>query len=298
MKLFNLSEEDLLEELLGGHSLGEDVVLGPGDDCAAVRVPGSPDLLLLKTDCVVENVHFSTDLQGAKVGRKAICRALSDIAAMGGTPSHALITIFSPPDVPLAYWKSVYRGLMAAGQKYLVSIVGGEISSAPIRAISVSLTGKVKAQQMVGRSGGRAGDVLYVTGRLGGSIRRKHWAFEPRLAEGLWLAENGYARAMMDLSDGLAKDLPRLAAASGTGFQIHPEAIPRSKGSTFESAVSDGEDYELLIAAPKASATELDSAWHRAFPKLHLTAIGNLTGNGESFPFRQSGFDHFGTAAS
>ncbi len=293
MKLFQLSEERLLEELLGGLSPGKHVLVGPGDDCAAVRITGSSDLLLLKTDCVVEGVHFLKTLPGTSVGKKAICRALSDIAAMGGTPSHALVTIFSPPDVPLAYWKSVYRGLMAAGQKYEVSVVGGEISSAPVRAISVSLTGRVKGHHMVRRSGGRAGDVLYVTGRLGGSIRRKHWAFEPRLAEGRWLAEHGFAKAMMDLSDGLAKDLPRLASASGAGFQITPSAIPRSKGASFESAVSDGEDYELLFAAPKSCSKKLEAAWNRAFPKVPLTAIGSLTGDRTRFQFPQAGFDHF-----
>jgi thiamine-monophosphate kinase len=294
MKLFQLSEESLLTGLLGDHSLGRDVVLGPGDDCAAVRVPGCADLLLLKTDSVVEDVHFSSALAGASVGRKAICRALSDIAAMGGTPSHALVTIFSPGDVPLAYWRSVYRGLFATSEKHHVSVVGGEISSAPVRAISVALTGRVKANQMVRRSGGRAGDVLYVTGRLGGSIRKKHWAFEPRLAEGRWLAEHGFASAMMDLSDGLARDLPRLAAASGTGFQIAPDAIPRNRGSSFESAVSDGEDYELLFSTRKSKAATLEASWPRAFPGLPLTPIGSLCREEGLFEFPRSGFDHFG----
>jgi len=293
MKLHQLSEEDLLAELMCGMPTGKNVVVGPGDDCAAVRIPGSTDLLLLKTDCVVENVHFSNTLAGASVGRKAICRALSDIAAMGGIPSHAMVTIFSPPEVPLAYWKSVYRGLIGAAQKYQVPVVGGETSSAPIRAISVSLTGRVHARRMVRRSGGRAGDLLYVTGRLGGSIRRKHWAFEPRLTEGRWLAEHGFARAMMDLSDGLAKDLPRLAAASDTGFQITPDAIPRAKGISYDAAVSDGEDYELLFAVPKSSVKRLESAWPEAFPKLPLTAIGSLCEKGTSFRSNQSGFDHF-----
>jgi thiamine-monophosphate kinase len=294
MKLFQLSEERLLSELLGDLCREKNVVLGPGDDCAAVRFPGSTELLLLKTDCVVEDVHFSDALAGANVGRKAICRALSDIAAMGGTPSQALVTIFSPPDVPLAYWKSVYRGLLAAAEKHQVPVVGGEISSAPVRAISVSLTGRAKANHMVRRSGGRAGDVLYVTGRLGGSIRRKHWAFEPRLAEGRWLAEHGFASAMMDLSDGLAKDLPRLAAASGTGFQIMPSAVPRSRGSSFDSAVSDGEDYELLFSTKKSKAQKLEASWLRAFPGLPLTAIGSLCAEGRNFQFPHPGFDHFG----
>lgn len=293
MKLFHLSEENLLAELLDGNSMANDVVLGPGDDCAAVRVPGSGGLLLLKTDCVVEGVHFSSALSGARVGRKAICRALSDIAAMGGTPSHALVTIFSPPDVPLAYWKSVYRGLLVTARKHNVSVVGGEISSAPMRAISVSLTGRVQTKHMILRSGGRAGDLLYVTGRLGGSIRRKHWAFEPRLAEGRWLAEHGFASAMMDLSDGLAKDLPRLAAASGTGFQITPDAIPRNRGSSFEAAVSDGEDYELLFSTRKSKVAKLEAAWHHAFPKVPLTVIGSLCSEGNIFQFPRSGFDHF-----
>ncbi|MEX1118646.1 MAG: thiamine-phosphate kinase, partial [Terrimicrobiaceae bacterium] len=293
MKLSQLSEEKLLDELLRGIRDGKDVVVGPGDDCAAVRVSGSSGLLLLKTDCVVENVHFSSALSGARVGRKALCRALSDIAAMGGLPSHAMITIFSPPEIPVAYWKSVYRGLMAAAKKYHVAIVGGETTSAPVRAISVALTGLVSPRHLVRRSGGRDGDVLYVTGRLGGSLRRKHWAFEPRLNEGRWLADHGFARAMMDLSDGLAKDLPRLAAASGTGFHISPAAIPRSNGVSFEAAVSDGEDYELLFAVRAPDVERLESSWRKQFPKLMLTPIGFLCEKGKAFRFDQSGFDHF-----
>ena len=159
--------------------------------------------------------------------------------------------------------------------------------------ISVSLCGSVERGRCILRSGGKPGDALFVTGRLGGSIRGKHLRFEPRLAEGRWLASNFKPRAMMDLSDGLAADLPRLAEASGCGFSIDPDAIPRSRGCTTAEALSDGEDYELLFALPRNRATALGRDWPGAFPKLDLTRIGSLAPRGIAEPDLRGGWKHF-----
>jgi thiamine-monophosphate kinase len=133
---------------------------------------------------------------------------------------------------------------------------------------------------------------LYVTGRLGGSIGGKHLTFVPRIAEGQWLAQNFPVRAMMDLSDGLGADLPRLAAASGTGFTVYADRIPVTRGCTTQNALADGEDYELLLAIPPDEAARLESAWKRRFPRLPLTLIGELsTLKSRSTPLR--GYDHF-----
>ena len=271
------------------------VLVGPGDDCAVVREPDG-SLLLLKTDCVVEGVHYLPAEKPQRVGRKALCRALSDIAAMGGKPADALLTVFSPPETPAGYWKSVYRGALEAASKYGVDIVGGETSSAPFRAINVALTGRLSDSRFVTRSGGAPGDVLFVTGLLGGSLKRKHWAFEPRIAEGNWLAAPGRANAMMDLSDGLAADLPRLAAASGCAFRV--ESIPRASGISLRAALHDGEDYELLFAVAAKNARRLDAGFRKKFPHLPLTRIGSLeSGTPGSGNLDSGGFHHFSVAS-
>ncbi|CAN5747684.1 thiamine-phosphate kinase [soil metagenome] len=292
-RLSDLSEERVLELLLPELPRGKNVVIGPGDDCAAIRLPGSRDLLLLKTDCVVEGVHYLREEDPARVGRKALCRAISDIGAMGGRPDHALVTIFTPKDREVSYWQAFYRGMARAARRYGVGIVGGETSHAEQAAVTVALTGRVEARQVVTRAGGRAGHLLFVTGRLGGSLAGKHLDFEPRLAEGQWLAKNGSASAMMDLSDGLAADLPRLAAASGCAFALDPTSLPRNPGRTIEQALTDGEDYELLLAVPPKKAALLPAAWKRAFPRLRLTQIGCLLKGGAKSTALGAGFDHF-----
>jgi len=293
MKLSDLTEGELLRELIGGASTGKHVVVGPGDDCAAIRVTGSRELLLFKADSIVHGVHFDDALPAARVGRKALGRALSDIAAMGGRPAHALISIFSPPGVSVRFWKEFYRGLRLSGRRHGVEIVGGEMSRAPVVAVSVAMTGTVARGSLVTRSGGRPGDHLYVTGRLGGSIRRKHWAFEPRLAEGQWLAKTGFAKAMMDLSDGLASDLPRLAAASECGFHLEQDRIPLTPCATISHALTDGEDYELLFAVRPNKAVVMEKAWSQMFPKLRLTRIGSLTHPKDGDTPIRPAFEHF-----
>ena len=233
---------------------------------------------LLKTDCVVEGVHFEKKEKPARVGWKALCRAVSDIAAMGGMPRHALITIAVSREVEMAWLREIYAGLRKAARRFGVSIVGGETSRSPGPAfINVALTGEVERARCVTRGGGRAGDFLYVTGRLGGSLAGKHLDFIPRLTEARWLTEKFRIRAMMDISDGLATDLPRLAKASGCGFGISEEKIPRNRGCTVAQALGDGEDFELLLAVRPTDAARLEEMWRAKFPKLPLTQIGALT---------------------
>ena len=226
-----LSKEDrLLAKILTGLPVSDDLILGPGDDCAAVRMNGS--VLLLKTDCIAEGVHFLREHDPARIGWKALCRPLSDIAAMGGEPRHALVTIFSPPDLGPGYWVDFYRGIRKAARRFGVAIAGGEMSRQPQGiAVSVALTGVAPGGRFICRSGGRPGDLLFVTGHLGGSIAGHHLDFVPRLREGRWLAETASPSAMMDLSDGLGSDLPRLARASGCGFEVDLSSLPLRKGA-------------------------------------------------------------------
>ena len=277
MKLAQYGEDRLVAEITRRLAVGKNVRVGVGDDCAVIGRPRDARWLLLKTDAVVEGVHFLPTEDLHRVGWKALCRAISDIAAMGGEPRHALITLAISPERKVADVRALYAGLRKAARKFGVSIVGGETSRSPgPMFISVTLTGEVERTRCTLRSGGKPGDALYVTGRLGGSIADKHLTFTPRLAEARWLVRHFKVHAMMDLSDGLAMDLPRLAEASRCGFTLRREALPRTTGSTVEQALADGEDYELLFALAPRDAPKLGREWPRAFPRLPLTRIGSL----------------------
>lgn len=295
MKLAQLGEDRLVAELTRSLPTRGDVRVGAGDDCAVIGASGAARWQLLKVDAVVEGVHFSPEEDPRRIGWKALCRAISDLAAMGGEPAHALITIAVSPDVEVARVKGIYAGLRKAARQFDVAIVGGETSRSPgPMFINVALSGSVARGQCVLRSGGRPGDVLYVTGRLGGSITGKHLDFTPRLAEARWLVSHFRPRAMMDLSDGLAADLPRLAAASHCGFVLKEEAIPCTRGCTLEQALNDGEDFELLFALPPRHTAKLEAAWRHNFPKLPLTRIGSFTQPSTLNPqLSPHGFDHF-----
>ena len=168
--------------------------------------------------------------------------------------------------------------------------------------MNVALTGSVERTRCVLRSGARPGDVLYVTGRLGGSRAGKHLDFIPRLAEARWLVQNFRLHAMMDLSDGLAADLPRLARASRCGFTLDESLIPITPGCTVQQALSDGEDFELLFTLAPRDAAGIETKWRRTFGKLPLTQIGRVTQHStlpstSSGPFGNTqlphGHDHF-----
>jgi thiamine-monophosphate kinase len=294
--LADLGENRVVAALTRRLALGKDVRAGAGDDCAVIGGPGDARWQLLKTDAVIEGIHFLPEEDPARVGWKALARAVSDIAAMGGTPAHALITLAARPETAVAQIEALYAGLRKAARKFGVSIVGGETSRSPGPLfLNVALTGWVERARCVFRSGGRAGDALYVTGRLGGSIRGKHLDFMPRLAEARWLTAHFRIRAMMDLSDGVGADLPRLAAASRCDFELLHERLPCAPGCTAAQAVSDGEDYELLFAIAPREAAGLEAAWRKQFARLPLTRIGSLTRPRAKTrnPKSSGGHDHF-----
>ncbi|MCE9520143.1 MAG: thiamine-phosphate kinase [Verrucomicrobia bacterium] len=295
LTLANLGEDALVHRLMQKVPLAADVLTGAGDDCAVVKSLGKGWLQLLKTDCVVEGVHFTRGTKSQRVGWKALARAVSDIAAMGGTPDHALVTLLAPPDRKVSDMVQLYAGLRKCARKFGISIIGGETSGSPVFAVVISLTGRVKAAHCVRRDGAKAGDEIFVTGRLGGSRRGHHLDFIPRISEGQWLAENFKPRAMMDLSDGLAKDLPRMALASRVEFVVQEAALPCNKNCRAEQAWSDGEDHELLLAVSPRISRELECAWQKKFRKTPLTRIGFFVpkGKGSAPSFSGKGWEHF-----
>ena len=283
-----LGEDNLIARICGDLPKPAHVLVGPGDDCAVVGA--GEELVLLKTDAVVAGIHFLHDAKSTRVGWKAVARVLSDFAAMGGEPGELLITLALAPEVSVDWVDGLYRGMSSCLEQHGGVIVGGETTSLPQGTptmVSVAGKGRVARANLVTRSGGRPGDDIYVTGRLGGSIHGKHLDFTPRLREAGWLVNNSRITAMMDLSDGLAKDLPRLAQMSGVGFELNRDSLPCSEGSTLEQAISDGEDYELLFT----SSDDLKPAWGEKFPELEITRIGTLLESaGDSI---EGGWDHF-----
>ena len=279
MKLSALGEDRLLNQILLHFPRGRTrkVFAGAGDDCAIVEIPGSKKYLVLKTDCVVEGVHFVHGTNASHVGWKAMMRPLSDFAAASAVPQFALITLIVPQLTKVAWVRGLYRGLRRAASRFEVRIVGGETSNTPGPiAVSVTVIGFVEKSRAASRRGGRSSDDLFVTGRLGGALKQKHLKFIPRIVESRWLTKNFSIHAMMDLSDGLGADLPRLGRASKVGFDIELENLPVARGATIDNAISEGEDYELLFAISPRDRNSLERQWRRKFPKLLLTRIGSF----------------------
>lgn len=290
------SESELLE-LISKElpSPDNDVVVGIGDDCAVIRGDGnSRTWTLLKTDALVEGVHFTKGTPLHLVGWKALCRPISDIAAMGGSPLHAMITVAAPRTWGTFKWKALYRGIGKAAREFGVSVVGGETVCSPGPLfLSVSLNGEVRKTQLRLRSGAKLGDLICVTGKLGGSFKSgRHLRFQPRVAEGAWLASERGVTSMMDLSDGLGSDLPKLANESQCSFLIAPDSLPLHKGCTTSEALSDGEDYELLVTIRPKLWPGIQSRWCKASPDLPLTPIGRIIPSGELATALPKGYDH------
>jgi thiamine-monophosphate kinase len=309
-----VNEFELIEKLTRSLPTNKSVVTGSGDDCAVLDL-GMPDnLLLFKTDAIVEGVHFKSDASPEKIGHKALARCLSDIAAMAGTPTAALITIALPKVFDAGFIEAIYSGLGALARKHDVAIAGGETTTNPERfLISVAMLGLAPRGKAVLRSGAEAGDAIFVTGELGGSLAARHLEFEPRLAEARWLAEHFPIHAMIDLSDGLAGDLRHILKASRVGAELLTTSIPISRAAKLASkaessakppllaALTDGEDFELLFTVASKNAVPLLDAWKAQFPKLALTCIGKITaGEGVTLrgktgarPLTEHGYQHF-----
>jgi thiamine-monophosphate kinase len=254
---------------------------GMGDDCAVL--PGVPrsaaKRLLVTVDPVIYGEHFDDTIPPRAVGQKLLSRNLSDIAAMGGRPTAAVLALALDPRTRLDWLKEFYRGLAATARRHGTQIVGGDIATHRGGLVAtLTLLGETTARRAITRSGARSGDFIAVTGVLGASLSSgHHWKFMPRLTEGAWLAARREVAAMLDLSDGLAKDLHSLTPPH-TQALIFGDTLPLRSGADLHAALSDGEDYELLLAlrASPATAQKLLLDWRKAFPRTRLTLIGQF----------------------
>jgi thiamine-monophosphate kinase len=285
-----MNEFELIARLIPGLATNPTVVTGAGDDCAVLDV-GLPDRwLLFKTDAVVQGVHFDPTARPEQIGHKALARVLSDVAAMGGEPAHAVVTLALPTAFDAAFVEGIYAGLNGLARQHGVAVVGGETTTNPGGLlISVALIGFVGKDRVIHRRGAQPGDAVFVTGELGGSLAGRHLEFVPRLVEARWLAARGTVHAMIDLSDGLAGDLRHLLEAGGVGAELRSASIPISRAARLRAragtnarlplaaALTDGEDFELLFTVPSRDAVPLQDAWRTRFPDLRLTCIGRIT---------------------
>ncbi len=302
MTLKGIGEAGIVERVRRLNRPGRGVKVGIGDDAAVLE--GSRDDVILTTDMLVEDVHFRlSHASSEEVGRKAMAVNLSDIAAMGGVPTWAVVSVGLPENVDEAFVDGLLRGLERTARRYGARIVGGDTNRSSKLVVCVTLLGRPAGPRVFTRAGARPGDVVFVTGFLGGTYRSgKHLNFKPRLAEAAFLARGGYkVGAMMDLSDGLAADLPRLARESRVGAVVQYEAVPISPDARdMEDALGGGEDFELLFTLPPAEAARLTLTEPRGlgpfhpvgkiFPKSRGVLL--LMPDGKLKPLR-GGFDHF-----
>lgn len=287
-----MNEFELISRLTRSLPLNKSVVVGAGDDCAVLDLGIPGQWLLFKTDAVVEGIHFDAKASPEQIGRKALARCLSDIAAMAGTPTAALVTLALPKTFESAFLEKIYEGINHLAAEHHVAVVGGETTTNPERIlISISLLGTVPKDKCILRSGAKAGDAIFVSGELGGSLSERHLNFAPRLNEARWLAENFSIHSMIDVSDGLAGDLRHLLQASHVGAELRAAAIPISRAAKLQAraessakppllaALTDGEDFELLFTIASRKAVSLLDAWKKQFPKVRLSCVGRITGS-------------------
>jgi len=331
-----MGEFELLAKLRGRlPPAGPRVRLGSGDD-AAVTVPGGATAT--SVDAIVDGVHFRrAETPPQAVGRKALATALSDLAAMGAEAGEAYVVLGAPANLSEEEFDAVLDGLLGLAAATGTTLAGGDLTRAPVLTLAVTVVGHAqRPDELVPRSGAQPGDVLVVTGELGGAaagllllgkpelgaalaettanrLRARQLEPAPRLRSGLALAAAG-ARAMIDLSDGLAGDALHLAQASGVGLRVETGSLPLAKGvaevaaaagrDPLELATSGGEDYELLAALPPDRLAEASTRIGAA-AETTLTPIGEVVA-GEGVELRlpggglleSRGYDHFGERSS
>jgi len=256
------------------------VLVGPGDDCAAVGLDPSQSISLLTVDHLVEGRHFASGTPIDLIARKAVARSISDIAAMAGAPQWSLATGLLPKDYPHA--RELTDALHRWAAHWSAPLVGGDLATSPAGTplvLTVTIGGRPHTHRgPVLRSGAKPGDELWMTGSLGGSLASgRHLTFEPRIADAQWLCDTlgDNLHAMIDLSDGLGRDAARMADMSGVRFEIDASALPLHRGiCDLLAALGDGEDYELCFAAAPSTLNAKSTATGTPLTRIGRAVAG------------------------
>jgi len=274
MKLSDLGEFQLIDRL--SKIIGKakkPVVLGIGDDCAVIQQ--GTKYQLITTDTLIENVHFRLSSDFYKLGQKAMIANISDIAAMGGSPTYAVVTIGARKSFKVKAIKDLYRGIVKVARKHGVQIVGGDTVRSPKSlVISITLLGEVEKKYLLIRSGAKVGDLICVTGRFGKPVSAD-------CSQGRKIAKSCIATAMIDSSDGLVESIRQICKASKVDAKINFDNIPIAKGASLQDALFGGEEYELVFTVPKSKAKKLK---YRVVGQIVKKGKGNLP---------KGGFKHF-----
>ncbi len=304
MRLKKLGETGLIERLARNFKTGGDIVKGIGDDCAVIRI-SKKRYLLVTIDMLLEDVDFKLkDATPFQIGWKSLACGLSDIASMGGVAKYVVVSLGLPKKLSVEFVEEIYRGIKTLAKKFNVEIVGGDTNSSKKLVIDVAVLGFIEPDKLKLRSGARTGDIICVTGTLGGSYKSKrHLTFMPRLKEARYLVSNFKINSMIDISDGLSTDLSHIAKESGVGACIYEELIPVSKDAkNVNAALNEGEDFELLFTMPLNEARRLAQK-NLELNSMKITQIGEIldkrTGvmiisrDGRVKELKPKGFAHF-----
>ncbi|MCD5397390.1 thiamine-phosphate kinase [candidate division NPL-UPA2 bacterium] len=320
MKIEEMGEVGLIKRLTKSLPRDEDrVMVGPGDDAAVIRIKKGTKLALFTIDALIEGIHFTLGaLTPYQIGWKALAVNLSDIAAMGGIPQYALVSLGLKSGTSAKFVDGLYRGIKALARKYGVSVVGGDTVQSPQQlTLTIALLGEVEQKYFTRRSGARIGDKILVTGSLGASaahrLKGQYLPPQPRVEEARAIVKKFKPTSMIDLSDGLASDLRHICEASQVGAEIRSGKIPLSRRTRrlarglgqdpLPLALEGGEDYELLFTLPQKRIDKLIAQIE--FP---VSLIGEITEekekillvdkNNHRHPLEARGYEHFGRASS
>jgi thiamine-monophosphate kinase len=311
-----LNEKSLIERIRrAAATRGQRASQGIGDDCAVLPLPRGHETLIT-TDFSLEDVHFRREWHPPdSVGHRCLARGLSDIAAMGGIPRAAFLSLALPAELPQSWVDKFIAGLLKLAAQFSVPLAGGDTAQSPAGVLAdIVVLGSVPAGQAVLRSGARPGDFLYVTGTLGSAVAAlnqlrdekklrprshpKHFYPEPRVAVGQFLREKKLTSAMIDISDGLSTDLGHICEESGAGAVVYSEALPAAGGKDgLTLALHGGDEYELLFTARPERRIP------RQIVGVPITRIGEIlsgkrmmlaTADGKTRPLKPAGWEHFG----
>ncbi len=257
MQITQLGEFNLIERFKKLIKTDTSVIKGSGDDCAVLKFSKN-EYLLFTCDMLVEGVDFLAKENPFLIGRKAIAVSVSDIAACAGIPRYCLVALGLPKKTALNFVDGLFKGMRSLARKFSINLVGGDLSRAGRLVIDVSMLGVVEKKNLVLRNRAKKGDIIFVSGSLGGSIRGRHLKFMPRIKEARYLVKNFKINAMIDISDGLAQDLNHILEESKQGAIIYEKLIPLSRQAQgLAEALYMGEDFELLFTVSQYDAKRI-----------------------------------------
>ncbi|MBM3246216.1 MAG: thiamine-phosphate kinase [Candidatus Omnitrophica bacterium] len=296
--LTKLGEFGLINRFKKSVKLDSSVKKGTGDDCAVIKF-NKDSYLLFTCDMLIEGMDFTRRDNPYLVGRKAIAVSLSDIAACAGLPRYCLVALGLPRKTSLTFADKLFKGMRDLAGRYKVNIAGGDLSRAGRLTIDVSMLGKVEKKLLVLRSGAKKGDIIFVSGKLGGSIRGRHLSFIPRVKEARFLVKNFKVNAMIDISDGLLQDLGHILEESRVGAALYEDLIPLSaEARNLGEALYMGEDFELLFTLAPKQAKRLIAAKTPNFKPIgeitrQADRLRIIDNRGREKVIQPRGFRHF-----